>query len=432
MKVRYPIEKMVFGLSSSRNSMPIEGDDAYTTPSLGRFYGDKEAQQPQSYYRRRSFKSANQYDVSVSNDYVVATSLPVAFKMMNSAERPTGEQGQEEVEGEQQEPRYQNTQYGSASWYEKMHSKLNDISQEAFTFMQSGLSIVTDFPSLHVPADIRRANLTRLFAKYRQQSTMVDPESFSLRDEARQLLEEYLSESDLSMVPPPIVLEEQARSGYYRSVFFNTCRIESQGTGKVMLPRTKPYSTWLATGFSLHAKSGLSVAQPIRLPTNQGLFILGNLPQQVQIGEHVLLTYGINNYLGKDLSNVIVRIRASADFDLIEQAQPERIASSNGKDYTITIPSLRSLGVETRNIVLVPKRAGVVKILLEVESEFGGDYEVLTTFVRESGIERRQYSTRLFDLTSEKKTYGPIVEKITPSPFLRSVRIAVSGKFIFF
>jgi hypothetical protein len=229
------------------------------------------------------------------------------------------------------------------------------------------------------------------------------------------------------MLPPPIVFEEQSRIGYYNSIFFNTSTIPPQGTGKVVLPQTKPYSTWLATGFALNPKSGLSVAQPIRLPTNPGLFILGNFPSQCRIGEHVLLTYGINNYLGKDLTNVIVRIRASADFDLIEQAQPERVASSNGKDYTITIPSLRTLGVETRNIVLVPKRAGVVKILLEVESEFGGDYEVLTTFVRESGIQRQQLSKRLFDLTSQKKTYGPIVEKITPSPFLRSVRVSVSG-----
>jgi hypothetical protein len=234
------------------------------------------------------------------------------------------------------------------------------------------------------------------------------------------------------MVPPPVMLEEQARTGYYRSIFFNTSLIQSQGVGTVVLPRTKPYSTWLATGFSLNSRSGLSVAQPIRLPTNQGLFILGNFPSQCQIGEHVLLQYGINNYLGKDLTNVVVRIRASADFDLIEQAQPERVASSNGKDYTITIPSLRSLGVETRNIVLVPKRAGVVKILLEVESEFGGDYEVITTHVCESGIKRVEISPHLYDLTSGKKTYGPIVEKITPSPFLRSVGISVSGKFSFF
>jgi len=439
MKIRYPLEKMVFGLASSHGSIPVEGDDVYTTPSLGQLYGDSQVQQPQSFYRRRAFKSLNQYDVSVENDYVIATSLPLAVKSMAGLPQPQGplppQPGHDDVEagqqGVQQESISQSPQYGTPSWYEKMNSKLSVISQEAFTFMQSGLSVVTDFPSLYVPVDMRRTNLTKLFSQYRQQSTLVYPESFSLRDEARQLLEEYLSVSDLSMVPPPIVLEEQARTGYYRSIFFNTSSIQSQGTGNVVLPRTKPYSTWLATGFSLNSQSGLSVAQPIRLPTNQGLFILGNFPPQVQIGEHVLLTYGINNYLGKDLTNVVVRIRASADFDLIEQAQPERIASSNGKDYTITIPSLRTLGVETRNIVLVPKRAGVVKILLEVESEFGGDYEVLTTYVRESGIQRQQFSKRLFDLTSQKKTYGSIVEKITPSPFLRSVQVSVSGKFSF-
>jgi hypothetical protein len=436
-KIRYPFEKMVFGVSSSRGLKQIEGDDVYTTPNMGQLYGDVQTQRPQSHYRRRAMKSSNQYDVSVGdNDYVVATSAPLVLKAAAGLTPPSGppppqQQGQDDAEvgqqGETTQLPGQNSQYGTPSWYEKMNSKLTTISQEAFTFMQSGLSIVSDFSSLQVPVDMRRTNLTKLFTEFRQQSSFAYPESFSPRDEARQLLEQYLLESDLTMLPPPIVVEEQARTGYYRSIFFNTSLIPSQGTGKVVLPQTKPYSTWLATGFSLNSKSGLAVAQPVRLPTNQGLFILANFPSQVQIGEHVLLAYGINNYLGKDLSNVVVRIRASADFDLIEQAQPERVASSNGKDYTITIPSLASLGVVTRNIVLVPKRAGVVKILLEVESQFGGDHEVLTTYVRESGIERVQLSTHLFDLTNEKKTYGPIVEKITPSPFLRSVRISVSG-----
>ncbi|CAF0783616.1 unnamed protein product [Adineta steineri] len=422
-KVRYPIEKMIFGVAPTRGLKPIEGDDVYTTSSMGRLYGDVQGQRtPETRYRRRGGKSsAGQYDVTVSdNDFVVATSIPVAFKATTNqpTEKPVG---QDDVEVGQQ-----GSQYGSSAWYERMNSKLSKISQEAFTFMQSGLTIVSDFSSLRIPSEMRRTNLTNIFNGYKRRSAM-DFQSFSIRDEARQLLDEYLVESGSSMLPPAIMLEEQARTGYYRSIFFNTSRIEASGTGKVVLPRTKPYSTWLATGFALNAKSGLSVAQPIRLPTNQGLYILANFPDQVQMGEHILLTYGINNYLGKDLSNCIVRIRASADFDLIEQAQSERIASSNGKDYTITIPSIPMNGVVTRNIVLVPKRAGVVKILLEVESEFGGDYEVLTTYVRESGIERREFSTHLFDLISDKKSYGPIVEKMTPSPFLRSVRFEVSG-----
>jgi len=139
------------------------------------------------------------------------------------------------------------------------------------------------------------------------------------------------------------------------------------------------------------------------------------------------LTYGINNYIGKDLNKVTVRVRASSDFELLEQGETKRTAPITGQDYTMTIPSLPALGVMTRHLILVPKRAGVVKIVLEVESEFGGDYEVLTAYVRESGIERQEISARIFDLTNDKKSYGPIVEKMTPSPFLRSIRLSVTG-----
>ncbi len=133
---------------------------------------------------------------------------------------------------------------------------------------------------------------------------------------------------------------------------------------------------------SVNKKWGLSIAQPIHLPSNQGLFVLGSCPKQVKIDEHVLLTYGINNYLGKDLTNVMLRIRASPDFELFEESKSERVVSSIDKDYTLTIPSLKSFGVETRHIVFVPKRTGIIQIIIEVESKFGGDYEILTIFVR--------------------------------------------------
>jgi len=426
-KVRYPIEKMIFGVSSTRSSQSVEGDDVYTTSNMGRLYGDSQNQRSQSPYRRRAMKSSSQVDVSIEdNNYIVATSSPVVFKQPVGATPFKQEEQQQDKEDVDVEQQKESRRYGTPSWYEKMNSKLTSISQEAFTFMQSGLTIVSDFSSLNLPIEMRRTNLTKLFSQMRQRSFM-DTESFGVRDEARQLLEEYLAESDLSMIPPPIMLEEQARTGYYRSLFFNTSRIESQGTGKVVLPRTKPYSTWIATGFALNAKKGLALAQPIRLPTNQGLYILGNFPDQVQVGERVLLTCGINNYLGKDLSKVTIRVRASGDFEIMEQSESQRATPSNGKDYTMTIPSLPSLGVATRHLILVPKRSGVVKIVLEVESEFGGDYEILTTYVRESGIERQEMTARLFDLTSDKKSYGPIVEKMTPSPFLRSIRVSVSG-----
>jgi len=422
---------MIFGVSSSHPLPIVEGDDIYTTSNMGRLYSDLPSS---SHYRRKLEKSVNQYDVTVgNNDYVVATSIPIIFTVIPpSNPMPPKPSPHDDVEvNEQKEPLYeQSLQYGTPLWYEKMHNKLNSFSQEAFTFMQSGLTIISDFDLLRIPVEMKHENITKLFSKFHHESFINQP-IFSIRDEARQLLEEYISQSDLSIIPPPIMLEEQARIGYYRSIFFNTSHIESQGTGKIILPRTKPYSTWLATGFALNMKSGLSIAQPIRLPTNQGLFVLANCPKQVQIGEHVLLTYGINNYLGKDLTNIVFRIRASNDFDLMEQTKPEEILSNNDKDYTINIPSLKSFGVETRHMIFVPKRTGIIQIVVEVESEFGGDYEILTIYVRESGIEREQLTAHLFDLTNEKKSYGPFIEKISQSPTLRSVQLSVSGKFYF-
>ncbi|CAF3744916.1 unnamed protein product [Rotaria sordida] len=417
-KIRYPIEKLIFGSSSSRSLRPIDGDDVYTTTNMERLYGDINSRRLHSHYHRRTVKSLNQYDTMVNdNDYVVTASIPLV----------TNSNVEVNQQNEPEEPDVQSLRYGTPSWYEKINLKLSLISQEALIFMQSALIIVSDFSSLYIPPDISRSNLTKLFSKYREQLIISDSEPFDIRDEARQLLEEYFVESDLSMIPPQITLEEQARIGYYRSIFFHTTRIESQGTGKVLLPRSKPYATWLATGFALNSKTGLSVAQPIRLPTNYGLFIFGKFPDQVQTDEQALLTYGINNYLDKDLTNVVVRIRTSTDFHIIEQDEEENVRSSTGQDYTITFPSIKSLGVETHDIILIPKYAGVVKIILEVESEFGGDYEILTTYVRESDIERKQITTHLYDLTNENKTYGPIVENVTTSTFLRSVQIAVSG-----
>src|SRR5579862_9197051 len=100
--------------------------------------------------------------------------------------------------------------------------------------MRSGLIIVSNFERLRIPKDMKRENLLKLFCKFRQESKMFMDQSFSIRDEARQFLEEYIDKADLSMVSPPITLEEQSRTSYYRSVFFNTSRIESEGTGKVL------------------------------------------------------------------------------------------------------------------------------------------------------------------------------------------------------
>lgn len=93
--------------------------------------------------------------------------------------------------------------------------------------MQSGLTIISDFDSLHGLIEMKDENLEKLFMKVYQQSFMTK-QTFDIRDEARQLLEKYIHQlfqqcidhSYLSTIPPPIILEKQARFDYYYHLIF--------------------------------------------------------------------------------------------------------------------------------------------------------------------------------------------------------------------
>jgi len=254
------------------------------------------------------------------------------------------------------------------------------LSKEAFTFLQSGLAVVSDFVLLQVPKEFHHMNLTSTIRTFRQQSLVSkDQDSFSFRQHARQLLIKYMSEMDPSVaVPPPMMFDEQSRSTYYRSLMFNTTKLDQQGEGKFCLPRTSfPFTTWMATGFSLNQKSGLGIAQPIRLPTPEGLYLMVSpiplIKKVIQIGERVPFSFIISNYLMKDVQNVLLRVRSSPDFDIMDGEKPIKM----DKEFTITFPSMKSQSSETRQMVFVPKRAGAITMIMEVESEFGGDFEIV-------------------------------------------------------
>jgi len=267
---------------------------------------------------------------------------------------------EQEVEQKQQHLQYE---YGTPEWYKRMNSKMSLLSREAFMFMQSGLAVVSDFSTLQIPKELHHLNLTATIRSFRQQSSMLkDQDSFSFRQNARQLLMKYMSEVDASFpVPPPSMYDEQSRASYYRSLMFNSTRLDSQGLGKFVLPRTNfPFTTWMATGFSLNSKYGLGIAQPIRLSTPQGLYLMASIKKIVQINERVPFSWVVSNYLMKDIQNVLVRIRSSPDFDLIDSSEKidqngQRIYNDNSNneirriDNTINVHCTKTNGYYHNN-----------------------------------------------------------------------------------
>jgi len=377
-KIRYLFEKLAFGLRSGHRLRAIDGDDSYIPTNMDHLYGEKRPERLREYLQSKSNNRVRQYNVNVDkNDYVVSVGMPHMPAFQNEDDRSSEHNSEEESTEEPVEHRPQ-YEYGTPQWYKRMDTKMNLFSREAFTFMQCGLAIVSDFVTLQVPRELHSLNFTSTIRTFRQQSMLKDQDSFSFRQNARQLIVKYMSES--SMPPPPqMMMDEQFRSSYYRSLMFNTTRLDQSGQGKFRLPRTSyPFTTWLATGFSLHPKSGFGIAHPFRLPTRQGLYVMSSpipmMKKVVQIGERVPFSFVISNYYMKDIQNVMFRIRASPDFDIMEG---EKVIKMD-KEYTMTLPSMKFESSETRQMFFVPKRAGVITMIMEVESEFGGDYEIVT------------------------------------------------------
>ena len=377
-QIRYPLEKVFFGIPSSKSLPSVQGDDLYLPSSMNQFYSDASNPPSSSSHFREKFDMS----IDETNEMVVP-GVPSTF--------------------------VKEDRRGTSAWFEKIHSQLKTISPEALIFVNTPLTVLTDIPSLAIPSSMTEVNLTRLI-------TDVHLDSWNVRDSARQSFEDYLVRMDRSLLPPPIVLDEISRLSYSRSIFFATSELDSRGTAKMLLPRTKPFASWMATGFALNSQSGLSIAQPIRLPRNEGLFVIGRADaHHVRVGERVLLAYAIHNYLARDVNNVRLRIHPSPDFDLLDE-----------KDSNVTFPLIKDSSVETRDLFLLIKRQGVLRVILEVESEFGGDYESVLLFPRETGIEHEQINARLFDLTNQTSS-GPIVEEIQPSADLRSLNFIVSA-----
>jgi len=425
------------------------GDDPYIPSNkMGHLYGEQGKQEYGSDRKyleeasKQKITTDRQYNVHIDkNDYVVSVGIPqlVAYTEEQGTkmqvEQPVKQRIEEpETSDDEDEQKQEDGEhrpvYGTLEWFKKVNRRLSLMSKEAFIFLESGLSVVSDFGTLVVPKEVQHIGLSTVMDKFRRQSLMNSKDSYTVRDDARQLLEEYMQETDSTYTLPPYVFEEESRSSYYSSILFGQTKLDQHGQGKLRLPKIKPFSTWMATGFSMNPTYGLGIAHPFRLPTSQGLYLLANMPRKVEVSEKILLSYSINNYLTKDVQNVVVRIRSSPDFDIIEhQPQGEGKLIQMTNDYVVQIPSMKMDSSVIRHIIIVPKRACVMSIVMEVESEFGGDWEILSIHVREPGLYRKEMSNKLFDLT-EKSTYGPITEKINSSPNLRMVKVRVSGTML--
>jgi len=376
------LRKMAFGLRCFDVLKSVAGDDAYITTNMEHLYADRKADLREvmkhsgKYYDNKN----KQYRVDVGdNEWNVQIGMSASPMSMP---RDSYDEHYDEVQSERQpfEGEHFNAAYGTKEWYQRMSQRVSMISREAFTLMHSGVAFVTDFSSLFLPKEMHHMDYN-IIKNYRDQYLTKEQ---CPREAARKMLEEYFTKADSSLVIPSMILDEHTRASYYHSILFDRTQLDRNGQGHFSLPTMKPYTTWLATGFSLHPTSGLSIAEPTLLRTPEGLYIMAETPKDIQVGERCTFTYAICNHFKKNLDNVVLRIRSSPDFDLIEQQSGKVIPMTN--DFTMKVPALKPESAFRQSMVIVPKKAGVFDINMFVESELGGDYEHIMLRVWGAGL----------------------------------------------
>jgi hypothetical protein len=149
---------MFFGVNSRQSLPQVEGDDIYTTSNMGRLYDEEMRHSLSSHCHHRLAKSISQYDVTVGdNKYVLATSI--LFVSTTEMDKIIFK------------PKLKKFyKYDKLLWLENNNSNLRNISQEAFTFMRSGLTIISAFKSLHIPIDMKHEHLSQSFRRFREES----------------------------------------------------------------------------------------------------------------------------------------------------------------------------------------------------------------------------------------------------------------------
>jgi len=378
--LRVFLRKLAFGLRCFDVLKSVAGDDAYITTNMEHLYADKKSNLRDVIKSRKYDRNNKQYRVDIGdNEWNVQIGMPASAQ---SWPRDSDEEHSDESQPENQafEGEHFQAAYGTKEWYQRMSQRTSMISREAFTLMHSGVAFVTDFSSLFLPKEMHHMDYN-IIRNYRDQYLTKEQ---CPREAARLMLEDYFKKADSSLVMPSHILDEHTRSSYYHSILFNRTQLDRNGQGRLSLPTMKPYTTWLATGFSLNPTSGLAIAEPTLLRTPEGLYIMAETPKDIQVGERCTFTYAICNHFKKNLDNVVLRIRSSPDFDLMEQQSGKVIPMTN--DFTMKVPALKPESAFKQSMVIVPKKAGVFDIKMCVESEFGGDYEHMMLRVWGAGL----------------------------------------------
>lgn len=176
--------------------------------------------------------------------------------------------------------------------------------------------------------------------------------------------------------------------------------------GRYVLKETVPDSmtSYVISGFSVHSKLGLGIAEPIKVGTFKRFFVELNIPNYVVIGEIVKVEVFVYNYVGSQ-SRQYTTVTLNNDDKEFEFWEP----NYDRKHCRYVLKNSNSIEIETPanaatvfNFYVKPIKSGLMAIKVQAESKSARDVTKKMINVAMVGLKSGQSQAKFFDLRSRK------------------------------
>ncbi|KAH3835183.1 hypothetical protein DPMN_108530 [Dreissena polymorpha] len=215
-----------------------------------------------------------------------------------------------------------------------------------------------------------------------------------------------------------------------RNVFPETWLWSNHSTGAdgtVTISTTVPdtITSWIASAFAVHSKSGLGIASSsAKIEAFKPFFVSLNLPYSVVRGEELALQANVFNYMSQDM-DVLVTLKGSSDFrSMTVDANGLVSYGTQTQTKTVHIPAGEAKSVF---FPIVPASLGMIPLTVTAQSALAADGVQRQLLVEPEGVAKHYSNPILVDLKNQT-TFSQVVDISMPQTVVAgSQRIVVTA-----
>ncbi|XP_052253498.1 CD109 antigen-like isoform X15 [Dreissena polymorpha] len=214
-----------------------------------------------------------------------------------------------------------------------------------------------------------------------------------------------------SSSPVPLQIPDRIRNVFPETWLWSNSSTGADGTVTISTTVPDTITSWIASAFAVHSKSGLGIASsPAKIEAFKPFFVSLNLPYSVIRGEELALQANVFNYMSQDL-DVLVTLKGSSDFrSMTVDANGHVSYGTQTQTKTVHIPAGEAKSVF---FPIVPASLGTIPLTVTAQSALAADGVQRQLLVEPEGVARYYSNPILVDLKNQT-TFSQVVDISMP------------------